>query len=134
MPKAVTIRKDQTKETKDMTETKAPSSESIRRALKIMKFYHTGGPEHCSSELAKLLDEFGIDFVCQHACKAEAEERGACPEGRCERPLEYTGDEDCTCREAMYYNIDCFVGYRSNAECRAANASMYGQIPKKKRS
>jgi hypothetical protein len=111
MTKAVTGKNNPTK-TESMIETKAPSSESIRRARRIMKLYHTGGPELYSTELAKLLDEFGIDFVCQHACRAEAYGRGACPEGRCERPLEYTGDEECTCREAMYYNIDSFVGYR----------------------
>jgi hypothetical protein len=133
MPKAVTKKHCQTK-TEKIVETKAPSSESIRRARKIMKLYHTEGPKLHSTELAKLLDEFGIDFVCQHACRAEAYGRGACPEGRCERPLEYTGDGDCTCREAMYYNIDCFVGFRSDAEGKVANASMYGQIPNKKRA
>ncbi len=44
------------------------------------------------------------------------------------------GDEDCTCREAMYYNIDCFVGYRSDAEAKAAGASMYAQVPGQKRN
>ena len=59
---------------------------------------------------------------------------GHVPKGRCERPLEYTGSEDCTCREAMYYNIDMFVGYPLDSDRRAADASMYGQIPKRKRS
>ena len=133
MPKSVTEKNDLI-ENENVIATKAPSSESIRRARKIMNHYHTGGPKLHSTELAKLLDEFGIDFVCQHACKAEAQGRGACPEGRCERPLEYTGDEDCTCREAMYYNIDCFVGYRSDAEAKAAGASMYAQVPGQKRN
>ena len=132
MPKAITVKKDQTK-SEEMIQTKAPTMSSIKRARKIMKLYHTGGAELHSAKLAKLLDEFGIDFVCQHACRAEAYGRGACPEGRCERPLEYTGAEDCTCREAMYYNIDMFVGYRPDAESRASNASMYGKIPKRKR-
>ena len=132
MPKSTTVKKDQTKHEKPIN-TKAPSKNSIKRALKIMKLYHTGGPDLHRAELAKLLDEFGIDFVCQHACRAEAYGRGACPEGRCERPLEYTGAEDCTCREAMYYNIDMFVGYRPDAESWVSNASMYGKIPKRKR-
>ena len=133
MPKAVTRKNNQTK-SENMNETKAPTHESIKRARKIMKLYHTGGAELHSAKLAKLLDEFGIDFVCQHACKAEAYGRGACPEGRCERPLEYTGSEDCTCREAMYYNIDMFVGHPLDSDRRAADASMYGQVPKRKRS
>ena len=54
--------------------------------------------------------------------------------GPLQRPLEYTGDEDCTCREAMYDNIDCFVGYRSDAEAKAEGASMYAQVPVKKRN
>ena len=33
----------------------------------------------------------------------------------------------------MYYNIDCFVGYRSDAEAKAAGASMYAQVTVKKR-
>ncbi len=133
MPKAISKKTDRAK-SEEMIQTKAPTHESIKRALKIMKLYHTGGPKLHRVELAKLLDEFGIDFVCQHACKAEAYGRGACPEGRCERPLEYTGAEDCTCREAMYYNIDMFVGYRPDAESWVSNASMYGKIPKRKRS
>ncbi len=57
-----------------------------------MKLYHSEESKLWVPELTKLLDEFGIDFVCQHACKTEAYGRGACPEGHCKRPLE--GVED----------------------------------------
>jgi hypothetical protein len=133
MPKAITIDKDQTK-SENMIQTKAPTNESIKHARKVMKLYQSKDYTRYNAELTKLLDEFGIDFVCQHACRAETDGRRTCPEGRCERPLEYTGDEDCTCRQAMFYYIDSFVGYRSDQECKAANASMYGQIPNKNRS
>jgi hypothetical protein len=133
MPKAVVIKKDQPK-IESMIETKAPSSDSIRRARKVMKLYHSGGPKLHNTELAKLLDEFGIDFMCQHACRAEVYGRGACCEGHCERPMEYTGAEDCTCRQAMFYNIDSFVGYRSDEEAADASASMYAQVPNEQRN
>jgi hypothetical protein len=31
----------------------------------------------------------------------------------------------------MFYNIDSFVGYRSDEEAEAAGASMYAQLPNK---
>jgi hypothetical protein len=133
MQKTVTIKKNQTK-SENMVQTRAPTNASVQRARRVMKLYQSGDYKRHNAELTKLLDEFGIDFVCQHACRAETDGRGACPEGRCERPLEYTGDEDCTCREMMYYYIDSFIGYRNGQECKAAGASMYGQIPNKKRS
>jgi hypothetical protein len=133
MPKAIIIDNDNIKGEK-MTQRKAPTYRSIERARKVMKLYQSKDYTRYNAELTKLLDEFGIDFVCQHACRAETDGRNACPEGRCERPLEYTGDKDCTCREMMFYYIDSFVGYRNEQDCKAAGASMYGKIPNKKRA
>ena len=131
MPRTVSTENDHAKNgknhpkkplTKPSDQTDTPSHEAI--PLRKFKLW--------VPELTKLLDEFGIDFVCQHACKTEAYGRGACPEGHCERPLE--GVEDCTCRQAMFDNIDIFVGFRSDEEAKTAGASMYAQVPGKKRN
>jgi hypothetical protein len=131
MPKTVITKNDRTKNGENDLMKTSPNP-VIKRTRQVMKLYHSEDPKLWVSELTKLLDDFGIDFVCQHACRAETHGRGACCEGHCERPKEYTGAEDCTCRQAMFYNIDSFVGYRSDEEAEAAGASMYAQVPGKK--
>ena len=131
MPRTVSTKNDHAKNGKKHP--KKPSlNPAIKRTRQIMKLYHSEDFKLWVPELTKLLDEFGIDFVCQHACKTEAYGRGACPEGHCKRPLE--GVEDCTCRQAMFDNIDIFVGFRSDEEAKTAGASMYAQVPGKKRN
>jgi hypothetical protein len=110
---------------------KTSSSEVIKRTRQVMKLYHSEEPEHWVPEMTKLLDDLGIDFVCQHACRAETYGRGACCEGHCAHPID--GAEDCTCRQAMFYNVDCYVGFSSDKEGKAAMASMYAQVRGKKR-
>jgi hypothetical protein len=129
MPKTVNTKNDHAKNRRNHPKKTSPNP-VIKRTRQVMKLYHSEDPKLWVPELTKLLDEFGIDFVCQHACNAEVYGRGACPEGHCKRPLE--GVEDCTCRQAMFYNIDSFVGYRSDEEAKAAGSSMYAQLTGKK--
>jgi hypothetical protein len=130
MPKTVTNNKGQTKKDKN-DQKKTPPNAAIARARQVMKLHHSGDDKLYNAELAKLLDEFGVDFVCQHACQEAAHGRKACPEGHCAKPYEHTGADDCTCGEMMFYYIDSFVGYRTDEEAKAASASVYGQIPSK---
>ena len=63
---------------------KTRQNPAVERARQVMKLDHSRDEKLYNAELAKLLDEFGIDFVCQHACQEAAHERETCPEGHCE--------------------------------------------------
>jgi hypothetical protein len=69
------------------------------------------------AEVIKLIDDLGIDFVCQHACENTWQGGKECASGHCEWPdchgtmdLE-AGDEKRTCREAMRGYIEHHLGY-----------------------
>jgi hypothetical protein len=74
MPKTVINNKNQTEKDKN-DQKKSPSNAAIRRARQVLKLCHSGGEKPYKAELAKLLDEFGMDFVCQHACQEAAHGR-----------------------------------------------------------
>jgi hypothetical protein len=66
-------------------------------------------------ELAKLVDEFGLDFVCQHACEETWAGGDECLRGRCERPdghgaLDPDTEGEYTCRQACRDYVEFFVG------------------------
>jgi hypothetical protein len=57
----------------------------------------------------------------------------ACVDGHCTKPYEHTGVEDCTCGEMIFSYVNDFVGYRSDEDAKAAEASLYAVVPTKKR-
>ena len=111
---------------------KTRQNTAVKRARQVMKLCHSGGEKPYKAELAKLLDEFGMDFVCQHACQEAAHGRKACPNGQCAKPYEHTGSHDCTCGEMIFSYINDFVGYRSEQQADAAATSQYAVVPLKK--
>jgi hypothetical protein len=110
---------------------KTRQNAAVARARQVMKLGHSRDEKLYKAELAKLLDEFGVDFVCHHACQEAAHGRKACPEGHCAKPYEHTGAEDCTCAEMLFSYINDFVGYRSDEDAKAAAASTYAVVPAK---
>jgi hypothetical protein len=66
-------------------------------------------------ELARLVDEFGVDFVSQHACEETWSGGEECSAGRCERPdghgvLNPDAEGEYTCRQACRDYVEFFVG------------------------
>jgi hypothetical protein len=65
-------------------------------------------------ELGKLVDEFGVDFVCRHACEETWHSVEACPPGHCERPDGHgvvdPEDGEYTCRQACRAYIEFAMG------------------------
>jgi hypothetical protein len=129
-----TVTKNNRGTNKDKDEQKnSPSNAAIKRARQVMKLGHAGDEKLYNAELAKLLDAFGMDFVCDHACQEAAHGRKACADGHCAKPYEHTGVADCTCGEMIFSYVNDFVGYRSDEDAKAATASMYAVVPTKNR-
>jgi hypothetical protein len=110
-----------------------PSNATIKRARQVMKLGHAEDEELYAAELAKLLDKFGMDFVCDYACQEAAHGRKACSKGHCAKPYEHTGVEDMTCGEMIFSYVNVFVGYRSKEDADAAATSRYAYVPVQKR-
>jgi hypothetical protein len=94
---------------------KKPESLVIERIHELNKTRFGSDTERYDKELTELVDEFGVDFVSQHACDETLFAGQECPPGRCERPGGYSGPEDgreYTCREACLAYIECFIGVR----------------------
>jgi hypothetical protein len=58
------------------------------------------------AEMTRLVDEFGEDFVCNHACEGLREAGIACRDGSCTQRDTYGGD---TCRDACRSFIEVFL-------------------------
>ena len=131
MTKTVTKNNHKTGKAKNR-QRKTRQNAAVARARQVMKLGYSGDEKLYKAELAKVLDEFGMDFVCQHACQKAAHEREACPNGQCAKPYEHTGNHDCTCGEMIFSYINDFVGYRSEQQADAAATSQYAVVPVKK--
>jgi hypothetical protein len=90
-------------ESDSANEPQDPAVEWVHEGMRL----RTAEMDVYNSELAKLVDELGIDFVCQHACHEAAEGGERCPEGHCEFYDEYL----CACGECVHQYIEDFVGF-----------------------
>jgi hypothetical protein len=92
-------------------------SMAVERVHRCVRMGLRGNQSKYDAEVIKLMNDLGIDFVCQHACENTWRGGKECAPGHCESPdghgtmdLE-AGDEKCTCREAMRGYIEHHLGY-----------------------
>jgi hypothetical protein len=69
-------------------------------------------------ELARLVNEFGVDFVSHHACEETWSGGEECPPGHCERPDGHgvfgpDAEREYTCRQACRDYVEFLVGHAS---------------------
>jgi hypothetical protein len=107
------------KETKDnATHLREAEPRTVERVHRCVRTGLRGNnSSKYDAELVKLIDDLGIDFVCQHACENTWWGGKECAPGRCKWPdghetvdLE-AGEEECTCGEAMRGYIEHCMGY-----------------------
>jgi hypothetical protein len=87
--------------------TNEPQDPAVEWVHEVMRLCTAGNDNPYNAELTRLVDEFGADFVSQHACQEAAEGGERCPEGHCEMYDEYL----CTCGEGMQQYIEDFIGF-----------------------
>jgi hypothetical protein len=91
-------------EVEDRIEADEPRDLAIDWVHEVMRL-NTAGKEVFDAELIRLVDELGMDFVCQHVCEEELEGGERCPDGHCE-----AWGDCCTCGEGMQTYIEDFIG------------------------
>ena len=94
---------------------KNPDPVVSERIRECMKLGLGSNKERYDEELGKLVDEFGPDFVSQHACEETWFGGQECPPGHCKRPegySEFDSEDECTCRQACLAYIEAFIGVR----------------------
>jgi hypothetical protein len=94
---------------------KNPHHVVIERIHKCIRSGLGGNEVQYDAELAELVDEFGVDFVSQHACEETWHGGEECRPGHCERPdghgvLDPDTEGEHTCRQACRAYVEFFVG------------------------
>lgn len=97
---------------------KANSAKRVHNCVKV-GFY----ADQCTYDevLAKMIDELGIDFVCEHACQNTLCGGKECAPDHCEEPDGYgfvdleAGEEEMTCRETLRAYIEVYMGQRDSS-------------------
>lgn len=92
-----------------------PLRRAIERIHECMRLGLGGNQIECDTELAKLVEQFGEEFVCQHACEETWAGGKECAAGHCERrdghgAWDTDAEGDVTCRQAAQAYIECCMG------------------------
>ena len=91
------------------------STATAESVVQCMRRGNRGGPDEYTwdeykAELLRLVNEYGEDFVCDHACDRLRDSEGvACHVGSCAELDAYDG---VTCRDACRTFIELFLGHR----------------------
>jgi hypothetical protein len=87
------------------------ATDAPAQVMQCMRRGTRGAPDESTwdeykTELVRLVDEFGEEFVCDHACERLREAGTACRDGSCAQRSAYGGD---TCHDACRSFIEVFL-------------------------